>query len=169
MTDQDLENLLARTKDSAQPDDGFKRALNFKLNAEINKLNNNHYPKENYFMKRFTMVLGGAVVTAVALAVIFVNVQKPGTGLIGKQQITYAGKRAFGSLTNVTTANATGTGGGGGNASAAPTTATTDTSKMAFGMGGGTGVASPESLIYRPTNYKFVYKGDEFTVDDTTS
>ncbi len=171
LDEEEIESLVGKVKPQgpdATPDENFKRGLFMRLDSEISNQNNRKEPTINYnFMKKLNIALAGLVGIAIVALIVITNPQKSSVSLPGDQQITHAGSRAFGSLTNVTLANARGQGGG-GNANAAEAdkmAATPSAVSPDPGFGGG---GSSESMIYQPIDYKFVYKGEAFSIDESS-
>lgn len=151
----DIINKLIASKPRIKFDENFQNQLRAELLEKFNKLDNKQ-PKFN-FMNKLYYVTG-------ALAVLVLLVVTP--GLMDKKtsapasikfspQIQKLSQRAFGSLSNPNENYSE-------SISAAP---------QAIGMGGGGGgVATAdgkmmEIMPYEPIVYKYVYEGEDFTVD----
>jgi hypothetical protein len=154
---------LLEEKPQVVLDENFRMELRQRLLAEIEKVQSKNTTSNFNFMNKFKYALATASAVAI-VALIFVSLPKDqGPVLLpGKQQITRVSENAFGSLATLTVASGRGQGGGGmGGDTASLSSVDPKMSAPAVGMGGG----SSESLIYQPTNYKFVYKGEEFAID----
>ena len=179
MTPAELEALVSKlAPKDAGLDQNFKQELNFRLHSEIDKLSatggKQNKPIINFnFMNKFKYALTAVAAVAV-VAIIFVTLpQDQGLVLLpGKQQITRVSDKAFGSLATLTVTGG-GQGGGGGMGSdnaltAAPeasTKMTAPSSTVGRGGGMGGGGFSGDAMIFAPTYYTFVYKGEDFTID----
>jgi len=156
-----------------EPTEEFRRNLYQSLLKEIqNQQENNQSinPMSMFTKLKFTFAAIAAVF--VLLVVTQVLPEKDTVTLSGRQEINKLAANAFGSLNSVTlTGSRTQSGGGNGmggdtNAVVAPVPAqTTEESKIALGVGGG---GATSEMIWNPTYYEYVYKGEEFTVDSPT-
>jgi hypothetical protein len=160
----ELTTLLSRMlalKPEPVVDAQFVQDLRRKLLSSIDAAPTSFESLKSNFMKKimFSAAALGVVVVAVIAVLTYTN-QKNGKGIMNLAtqsavRITRTGSNAFGSLATLTSAQ--GLGGGGG--SAAP--AALNSSKIAMGMGG----SSASDMIYQPTIYNYVYKGDALTLD----
>ncbi|MBX4187420.1 MAG: hypothetical protein KW802_04205 [Candidatus Doudnabacteria bacterium] len=167
MTDSELEALVAKLKPPGADslDQNFKQELYFTLQNSIAK---SKKPTLNFnFMNKFKYILASASAVAIVALIFFALPKDKGTMLLSHdQQIIRINDKAFGSLATLTVAGTGGRGGGGGGVgldstmSAAPMSTDAKSLPVPPGMGGGGGGES-----FAPTSYKFIYKGDEFTID----
>jgi hypothetical protein len=154
-----LEDLLSEAKPKLEVDRSFKKEL-------FTRLMNETKPRINLnFMNKFKLMLPAAALAVIAVAIVVtVPLAQKNAKLTvnGNQEITHIKANAFGQLNTLTLAAAGGRGGdmtaglGGGNASLAA-----DLPAPTQGVG-----ISEKSMIWYPTNYKYVYKGEEFTVEN---
>ncbi len=159
-----LVTKLLASKPQIQVDDKFSQELYSKLLVEISKARvQKNSPIKFAFMKKLNYALAAtAAVGVVALLLVTIpKAQKQNILLPGNQKITKVSPNAFGSLANLTSVNGGRGGGGGmgGDMAAAPS-ATSEIANPKMAQGGG----GTSEMMFAPINYKFVYKGDEFSV-----
>ncbi len=163
-----IEDKFLSQRPKAEIDPKFRSTLKAQLINEIKPI------KINFMNKFKYAIAAGLAIIVVAVVVVAAPKKKGEVALLGTPQITKLSANAFGHLNTGNVNVPSGMGGGGNNTTSlsAPSTATPESTKMstepAVGMGGGgMGVAvGRDALIYNPINYKFVYTGEKFTVDE---
>lgn len=147
----------------------FRRKLYERLQQEIAKSHGTQkqsFINFNYMNNKLKFGLAAVSAAAVLLLVINVLPQEKNLLLSGEPEIIRMQSNAFGSLANLTDGGRGQGGGGNGNEAVARTPLAdgeTDPKIAPDGQGGG-----GTDLSYRPINYKYTYKGEDFTVDSDT-
>lgn len=142
---------LMSARPSAEVSSKFAEDLRLKLDQRILQLKTErkqpfHFNLNFISMNKFKLTLASAAIVAI-IALVASFTLKP-VNFPSGPQIARTGDAAFGKLDKLTAAVGKGGGAGGGQAATAPD-----------GRGGGGGFA--------PVNYRYVYKGDTFTIDDS--
>jgi len=157
--DEQTELLMAKLRSiqsQEKPDPKFALRLRAQLSGHMAREEKQLLTQNFNFMSRFKFAIAGAVIAAVALIAVLSGSDK--VLLPGKQEIALAGEGAFGALTKVSV-SAKGQGGGGGGPADAALPAALEAERSSAGFGGGS------SIMPVPTNYKFVYAGEDFGID----